>query len=132
MIVADTSVWIDFFNGAASPHIDVLVFSWKAQQLAITDVIIMELLQGFRHDHDYATAQKIIDNLDYRPFWGKRNMELVASNYRQLRKKGITIRKPNDVVIGTFCLKNGYQLLHNDQDFEPMERFLGLRVVKVG
>jgi predicted nucleic acid-binding protein len=58
MIVADTSVWIDFFNGVASPRIDALVFSWKAQQLAVTDVIIMEVLQGFRSDSDYAAAQK--------------------------------------------------------------------------
>jgi predicted nucleic acid-binding protein len=59
MIVADTSVWIDFFNGVASPRIDTLVFSWKAQQLVVTDVIIMEVLQGFRNDSDYAAAQKI-------------------------------------------------------------------------
>jgi predicted nucleic acid-binding protein len=130
MIVADTSVWIDFFNDVTSPRIDALVFSWKAQQLAVTDVIIMEVLQGFRSDSDYAAAQKIMNGLVYRPFWGKRNMERAAFNYRQLRKKGITIRKPNDVVIGTFCIENGYQLLHNDQDFEPIEKFLGLQVVK--
>jgi predicted nucleic acid-binding protein len=130
MIVADTSVWIDFFNDVTSPRIDALVFSWKAQQLAVTDVIIMEVLQGFRSDSDYAAAQKIMNGLVYRPFWGKRNMERAACNYRQLRKQGITIRKPNDVVIGTFCIENGYQLLHNDQDFEPIEKFLGLQVVR--
>jgi predicted nucleic acid-binding protein len=59
MIVADTSVWIDFFNGVVSPRIDALIFSWKAQQLAVTDVIIMEVLQGFRSDDDYAAAKKI-------------------------------------------------------------------------
>jgi predicted nucleic acid-binding protein len=76
--------------------------------------------------------KKIMNSLVYRPFWGKRNMERAVSNYRQLRKKGITIRKPNDMVIGTFCIENGYQLLHNDQDFKPMEKFLGLQVVGQG
>jgi predicted nucleic acid-binding protein len=72
----------------------------------------------------------LMDGLVYRPFRGKRNMERAASNYRQLRKKGITIRKPNDVVIGTFCIENGYPLLHNDQDFDYIEKLLGLQVVK--
>jgi predicted nucleic acid-binding protein len=130
VIVADASVWIDFFNDVYSPRIDALVFSWKAQQLAVTDVIILEVLQGFRSDSDYAAAQKIMNGLVYRPFWGKRNMERAVSNYRRLRKKGITIRKPNDLVIGTFCIENGYRLLHNDQDFKPMEKFLGLQVVR--
>ncbi|MDR0554661.1 MAG: PIN domain nuclease [Treponema sp.] len=131
MIVADTSIWIDFFKGVVSPRIDALVAGLKARQVAVTDIIIVEVLQGFRDDSEYAVAQKIMDGLIYRPFWGKRNMERAASNYRFLRKKGITIRKPNDVVIGTFCIENAYQLLHHDQDFEPMEKFLGLQVVVV-
>jgi predicted nucleic acid-binding protein len=130
MIVADTTVWIDFFNALNTPWVAVLVHSWNLRQLAVTDVIIMEVLQGFRSDTDYAAARKIMDGLVYRPFWGKRNMERAASNYRQLRKKGITIRNPNDVIIGTFCIVHGCQLLHNDQDFDPMEKFLGLQVVR--
>jgi predicted nucleic acid-binding protein len=128
MIVADTSVWIDFFNDVDAPHIDALRFNWKADKLVVTDVIILEVLQGFRNDADYAAAQKTINRPIYRSFWGKRNMERTASNYRLLRKNGITIRKPNDVVIGTFCIENGFHLLHTDRDFEPMEKFLGLLI----
>jgi predicted nucleic acid-binding protein len=130
LIVADISIWIDFFKEIDAPHVDALRLYWDAEQVAVTDVIIMEVLQGFRNDADYAAARKIMDGLEYIPFWGKRNMERAASNYRLLRKNGVTIRKPNDVVIGTFCIENGFQLLHTDRDFEPMEKFLGLRVVR--
>jgi predicted nucleic acid-binding protein len=93
-------------------------------------VITHEFLRGFRDDGDYAEATKMMNAIKYIPFWGKRNMLRASDNYRLLRKRGITIRKPNDVVIGTFCIENDLPLLHNDQDFDYMEQYLGLRIVR--
>jgi len=129
MVMPDAGVWIDYFNGVPAPHVDALLRYWDADEVATTDVIIMEVLQGFRFDRDYESAKRVLGDLIYCPFWGRHNMELAASNYRALRKQGVTIRKPNDMLIGTLCIKKGYRVLHNDQDFELMERFLGLRVV---
>ena len=53
-------------------------------------------------------------------------------NYRAMRKKGITVRKTIDVLIGTYCIENDVSLLHDDQDFVPMEQHLGLQVVGPG
>jgi predicted nucleic acid-binding protein len=53
----------------------------------------------------------------------------VASNYRLLRAKGITVRKTIDMIIGTFCIEGGHALLHSDRDFDPMHDYLGLRTL---
>jgi predicted nucleic acid-binding protein len=50
-----------------------------------------------------------------------------AANYRFLRRRGITIRKTIDLLIGTFCIERGHTLLDSDRDFAPMESFLGLQ-----
>lgn len=128
MIVADTSAWIDYFNGVLAEHTDQLDSDLKTHRIIIGDLIIAELLQGFKTNKEYNTAKKIIENLEYRDFVGKEIAIKTANNYRYLRKKGITVRKTIDVIIATFCIENGYQLIHNDKDFDPLEEHLGLRV----
>jgi len=54
-----------------------------------------------------------------------------ARNFRALRRRGITIRKTIDLLIGTWCIANRTPLLHNDGDFRPMARHLGLIEVPV-
>ena len=54
-----------------------------------------------------------------------------ARNYRVLRKRGVTVRRKIDMIIGTFCISGGHALLHDDRDFEPMVAHLGLRTVPV-
>jgi predicted nucleic acid-binding protein len=130
MIVPDTTVWIDYFNGVVSPQTDILRLELVAARVIVTDVIILEVLQGFRNDKDYDAAAKRMNDMKYRSFWGKRHMRQVAKNYQLLRKKGITIRSTIDVIIATFCIENGYALLHHDRDFDPMEKYLGLKVVR--
>jgi len=129
MVLPDASVWIDYFNNVPASHVGTLLRYLDIREVVTTDVVVLEVLQGFRSNKDFEAARKILDGLVYRPFWGKRNMEMAASNYRLLRQKGITIRKPNDVVIGTLCIEHGYSLLHNDQDFNGMEKYLGLKVI---
>jgi predicted nucleic acid-binding protein len=99
-------------------------------QVVTGDLLITEFLQGFRNDKDFEAAKEIMDSLIYRDMLGKDIALKSAMNFRLLRKNGITIRKTADIIIGTFCIEYDLPLLHNDRDFEPMEKYLGLRIYK--
>ena len=128
MIVVDTSAWIDYFNGINAPHTNRLDKDLTIERIIIGDLIIAELLQGFKTDKDYSIARSLIESLEYRDFLGKEMAIMAADNYRYLRKRGITVRKTIDTIIATFCIENRYQLIHNDKDFDPFEEYLGLEV----
>jgi len=130
MIVADTSVWIDYVRGLDARHTNILDYELLYNRVITGDIIIAEFLQGFREDKDFLEAKKIMDSLEYRDFLGKEIALRAAENFRTLRKKGITVRKTIDVIIATFCIENGFELIHNDHDFDPMEQHLGLQVKK--
>ena len=130
MIVADTSVWIDYVKGIDAPHTNILDYELVCNRVITGDIIIVEFLQGFKNDREYLIAKQIMDNLEYRDFLGKEVAIQAANNYRKLRKLGITVRKTMDVIIATFCIENGFSLIHNDRDFDPMEELLGLVVKK--
>jgi predicted nucleic acid-binding protein len=129
MILVDTSVWIDYFNGnrtLATGRLDALL----GDELLLTgDIILAEVLQGFRTESDYRRARQLLDKLEFQPMLGREVALETARNYRRLRKRGVTVRKTIDVMIATFCLENDHRLLHSDRDFEPMKKHLGLRVV---
>ena len=128
MILVDSSVFIDYFNGINNWHTDELN-ALLGNELVITgDYILAEVLQGFRNDKDYKIAKKIMQSF---PCFNICNEELAiksADNFRYLRKKGITIRKTVDLIIGTFCIENDIELLHNDRDYEPMGQYLNLKI----
>lgn len=129
MILVDTSVWIDFFNGKDTEETDILDSTLGRQEVAIGDLILLEILQGFRADKDYNTAKKYLGDLH---LYNMLNSELAlkaADNYRKLRKNGITIRKTADVIIATFCIENRVPLLFTDKDFIPFSEHLKLRSV---
>jgi predicted nucleic acid-binding protein len=128
MVVVDTSVWIDYIHGHKTPHTNALDYELLRNQVITGDLLIAEFLQGFRNDKDFEAAKEIINSLIYCDMLGKDIAIKSASNFRFLRKNGITIRKTIDIIIGTFCIEHEFILLHNDRDFEPMEKFLGLRV----
>jgi len=130
MIIADTSVWIDYVKGIDAPHTNILDYELVCNRVITGDIIIVEFLQGFKNDREYLIAKQIMDNLEYRDFLGKEVAIQAANNYRKLRKLGITVRKTIDVIIATFCIENGFSLIHNDRDFDPMEELLGLVVKK--
>ena len=130
MIVADTSVWIDYVKGIDAPHTNILDYELIYNRVVTGDIIMVEFLQGFKDDREYLIAKQIMENLDYRDFLGKEIAIQAANNYRKLRKQGITVRKTIDVIIATFCIENGFPLIHNDRDFDSMEEILGLIVKK--
>lgn len=128
MIVADTSVWIDYVRGIQTKQTDILDTELLNGRVATGDIIIVEFLQGFREEKDLKAAKMIMDRLEYHDFLGKEMALLAAENYRKLRMLGVTPRKTINVIIGTFCMENGFELLHSDRDFDPMEKYLGLKV----
>ena len=125
-IIADTSVWIDYFNGHSTPHTDFLDTQLEATNVAIFDVILMEILQGFRLDTDYNQAKNALDSLLCYDILNQQNAIKYADYYRQLRKQGITIRKANDVMIASFCVEHQLSLLFCDRDFMPFTQHFGL------
>ena len=103
MIVVDSSVWIDFFNGVSIPEVDRLDGLLGVTPLAIGDLILVEVLQGFRQDKDVATARQLFRSLALLPLSEGSNPWKAAENYRQLRSRGITVRKTIDGIIATAC-----------------------------
>ena len=127
MIVVDTSVWIDFFNGIASPEVGRLDAMLGRRQILVGDLILCELLRGFRSERDAAVVERELRAFAFAPMVGHAVALTAAENYRALRGRGVTIRKTIDLLIGTFCIENGHELLHSDRDFAAMAEHLGLR-----
>lgn len=125
-IIVDSSVWIDYFNGIVTAHTDLLDTLLSQSKIGITDIILMEVLQGFREDKHYSQALLALNTLACYDILGKNNAIRYVSYYRQLRKKGITIRKSNDVMIAGFCIDSQIPLLFSDKDFAPFVKHLGL------
>ena len=126
MIVVDSSVWIDFFNGISTPEVDRLDALLGVTPLAIGDLILVEVMQGFRNERDVATARQLFRSLALLPLLGGSNPWKAADNYRQLRRKGITVRKTIDGIIATACIEANLPLLFSDRDFQPYVEHLGL------
>ena len=120
MIVADTSVWIDYVNGAITPQTDMLDSELRHSRVATGDLIMVEFLQGFRSDTQFQLAKRMMDALEYHDLVGKELALMAAQNFRKLRKHGITIRKTIDVLIATFCIEYGFEILHNDRDIDKI------------
>ena len=126
MIVVDSSVWIDFFNGVSTPEVDRLDALLGVTPLAIGDLILVEVMQGFRNERDVATARQLFRSLALFPLLDGSNPWKAADNYRQLRRKGITVRKTIDGIIATACIEANLPLLFSDRDFQPYVEHLRL------
>ena len=129
MILVDSSVWIDYFNGTITPQTEILDRLLSNQLLATGDLILTEVLRGFADERDFNEARKMLTSLIVVELGGQEIAIQAAKNFRALRNLGVTIRKTIDTVIATRCIESGYDLLHNDRDFDPFVEHLGLRVV---
>jgi predicted nucleic acid-binding protein len=130
MWIVDSSVWIDYFAGLVNPQTDLLDASLGQQALGVGDIILCEVLQGFRHERDFEIAQEILLRFPVYTIGGAEIAVQSAQNYRFLRRRGITVRKTVDCLIATFVIENSFTLLHNDRDFDPFEMHLGLDVAR--
>lgn len=129
MIVVDSSVWIDFFNGVTTAPVRRLRDVLGADLILVGDLILCEVLQGFRDERDAATARAAFAAFDTAAMVGPAVALDAAAHYRGLRRKGITVRKTIDLLIATFCIRHRHALLHDNRDFDPMAEHLGLLIV---
>ena len=110
MILVDSSVWIDYFNGKRSWQTDLLDHMLSNVPIIMGDLILTEVLQGFKSDKDYETAKNYLGKLPFRQMGGYNVAIQSAQNYRKLRKAGVTVRKTIDIIIATFCIIEGFTL----------------------
>lgn len=129
MILVDTSIWIDYFNGRDTREVDKLDSLLGSEPLAVGDLILTEILQGFGSDADFRKAKELLTALTLFEMLGRDNALRSAEHYRELRKRGVTVRKTVDVIIATFCIVENHSLLHADRDFIPFVEHFGLRTV---
>lgn len=130
MTLVDSSVWIDFFRDKPTPQAEWLDRNLDREALVVGDLILAEVLQGFKDDKGFNAARRMLGRLDQVVIGGADLAVEAARNYRRLRARGVTVRGTVDVLIATRCLADGLALLHSDhRDFDAFERHLGLHVV---
>lgn len=128
MILVDTSVWIDYFNGVENKQTENLDRILSEQSVLLGDIILAEILQGFNSDKEFQLANQALDPLDCVHLGGKSLAIKAGSNFRFLRSKGLTIRKTVDMLIGSWCIEHEVELLHNDKDFDQIATQLPLKI----
>ena len=129
MLVVDSSVWIDFFNAADEPAAQLLeqLLDSGEVRLVVPDLVLFEVLRGFRHERDFRQARALLQTLSIEPIGGTEQAIAAVDHYRSLRAAGITVYSAIDVLVATFCIERDYALLHRDRDFDAFEDLRGLR-----
>lgn len=129
MLVVDASVWIDFFSGRAHPAVDALadLLAHGEVRLVVPDLVLYEVLRGFRHERDLRQASLLMQGLDIEPCVGETVALAAVQHYRGLRAQGTAVRSSVDMLIAAFCIENDYALLHKDRDFDGLAQHRGLK-----
>jgi len=128
VILVDTGVWIDYFNGVENKQTESLDRILSEQTVLVGDIILTEILQGFDSDKEFRLAKQALEPLDCVHLGGKSLAIKAASNFRFLRSKGVTVRKTVDMLIGSWCIEHEVELLHNDKDFDQIATQLPLKI----
>jgi predicted nucleic acid-binding protein len=130
MIVVDTSVWVDFFRDTRSPEVELLA-DLLAQDagVALTDVVLTEILQGLRDDRQARRVERRMRAFDILRLQDLEDFTRAASLYRRARAQGVTIRRTLDCLIASVCVREDLPLLHADADFDRLAACTPLRVV---
>ena len=130
MILVDSSVWIDYFRGTRNEQTDILDALLSSEPVAVGDLMLAEVLQGFNSERDFNQAKNVLLSLHQVDIGGTEIAIQAARNFRTLRLHGVTVRKTIDVLIATRCIESDLLLLHSDRDFDAFEKHLGLRVLR--
>ena len=130
MILVDSSVWIDFFHGTSAPAAQRLadLLQDGSAPLGMPDLVLFEVLRGFRHEQDFQAARRSLAALPVVEIGGEDGALRAAHHYRALRAAGITVRSPIDVLLASYCIEHDHALLHSDKDFDAIEAVRGLKV----
>jgi predicted nucleic acid-binding protein len=129
VVLVDSSIWIDYFNGHENSGTAKLDELLSTTIVGVGDLILTEVLQGFKSDTDHKMAKTLLLDLQLHELGGMDMAVKAADHFRTLRRRGITVRKTVDCIIAAYCIEHGVPLLHNDRDFDPFARYLGLRPV---
>ena len=127
MILVDSSVWIAHLRGQTTAATTRLEVAAEREPLLVGDLILLEVLQGARDNAQATRIERALREYAIVSLLDDRLATRAARNFRHLRGLGITVRKTADIIIGTFCIEHGHSLLHEDRDFGPMEKHLGLK-----
>lgn len=127
MLIVDTSIWVDYFRAPQSPHAQKFDDVLGNVEIVLGDLILVEILQGLREGPQLKLVEAGLAAFRVVPLCGPEVAPKAAANYRFLRRSGVTIRGTIDVIIATWCIENNVSLLHNDRDFDVMEKRLGLK-----
>ena len=129
MILVDSSVWIDYFRNESTPHtaqLDVWLDT-PVEVIATADLVVFEVMRGFRHDRSRLQAQALLLDLPMVEIGGIDNALRAAEHDRALRARGYTIGSPIDVLLASYCITHDHLLLHRDSDFDVMKTLRGLQ-----
>jgi predicted nucleic acid-binding protein len=129
MVIVDTTVWVDYLKGVSNPEAEWLHREAGREDIALTDLILGEVLQGVRSDREFEAFREQLLEFEVFSIGGLELALAAAENFRELRKRGFTVRRTIDCWIATFCLREGHSLLHRDRDFDVFEKVLGLSVI---
>lgn len=129
MVFVDSSVWIDYFRSVASRQTAELDSLLGSEELAVGDLVVAEVLQGFSNRRQFDSVRRLLTRFDQVTIGGYAIAVRAAENYLALRERGVAVRKTIDTLIATRCIEDGYALLHSDRDFEPFVEHLGLKSV---
>ena len=129
MIFVDSSVWIDYFGQTSNLQTEKLDQILSVERILIGDLVLIEVLQGYRDRKEFAAAFEVLRSFEIITVGGPKVCIQAARNHGRLRSIGFTVRKSIDTIIATRCIESGYRLLHNDRDFVPFEKYLGLKCV---
>ena len=127
MILVDSSVWIDYFTGKDTREVGALDRFLGYELVAIGDLMLVDVFQGFRSDRDYRKSKQLLLSLTVLNLLDTDIALRSADNLRRLRARGITVRKTVDAIIATYCIEKGLALLSADRDFKPFHQYLKLK-----
>jgi predicted nucleic acid-binding protein len=130
MVIVDSSVWIDYLRDTVNAETEWLEQALGQKPIGLTNLILCEVLQGIRHERRFRVAEQVFLTLPVFDLAGRELAVQAARNYRFLQSRGMTVRTTIDCLIASFCIEEGFELLHRDRDFEAFEHHLGLTVVK--
>jgi predicted nucleic acid-binding protein len=130
VILVDSSVWIDFFSGRPGPVVEHLadLLQDGSAPLGMPDLVLFEVLRGFRHEQDFQAARRVLGALPVVEIGGEDGALRAAHHYRALRAAGVTVHSPIDVLLASYCIEHDHALLHADRDFDAIESLRGLKV----
>ena len=130
MILADTSVWIDFFRNVPSPEADRLGKALDGgEDVCLCGPVLTEILQGLSSDRAVREVKQTLSTLIYLPI-SREAFESAAALYRKARAHGKTVRNSIDCVIAACAIAHHVPLLQKDRDYLTISEYSTLRLVK--